>query len=73
VAAEHEPRGATSVGAGERSGRAGRWTVDVPGGRLVVTLGVTTCLLAGPAVIVAEGDLDESWLSEPAGARPGVR
>jgi diaminopimelate epimerase len=42
---------------------AGRWTVDVPGGRLVVTLGETTSLLTGPAVIVAEGELDEAWLT----------
>ncbi len=41
----------------------GRWTVDVPGGRLVVTLGETTTLLTGPAVIVADGELDEAWRS----------
>jgi len=33
------------------------------GGRLVVTLGETTSLLTGPAVIVAEGELDEAWLT----------
>jgi diaminopimelate epimerase len=44
-----------------------RWTVDVPGGKLVVTLGETTSLLTGPAVIVAEGELDEAWWSGHAG------
>jgi diaminopimelate epimerase len=43
-------------------GLAGAWTVDVPGGRLVVTLGATS-LLTGPAVIVAEGELSEAWLA----------
>ena len=38
-----------------RAGATGTWTVHVPGGRLVVTLGETTSLLTGPAVIVAEG------------------
>jgi diaminopimelate epimerase len=56
---------AAAVGArGERAVIAGRWTVDVPGGRLVVTLGETTSLLTGPAVIVAEGELDEAWLTD---------
>lgn len=35
--------------------------VDVPGGRLTVTLDGETCWLAGPAVIVAEGSLAGSW------------
>jgi diaminopimelate epimerase len=39
------------------------WTVDVPGGRLAVTPGVTASLLTGPAVIVAEGNLDRTWLA----------
>jgi diaminopimelate epimerase len=43
---------------------AGTWTVHVPGGRLVVTLGETTSLLSGPAVIVAEGELTDAWLSD---------
>jgi diaminopimelate epimerase len=42
--------------------------VDVPGGRVTVTLTGTTCLLAGPAVIVAEGMLGPGWL---AALRPG--
>ncbi len=36
---------------------AGRVTVDLPGGRLTVTLDDTTCALAGPATLVAEGHL----------------
>ncbi len=42
---------------------AGTWTVDVPGGRLAVTLSGTTSLLTGPAVIVAEGELSAGWLA----------
>ena len=42
---------------------SGTWTVEVPGGRLAVTLVGTASLLTGPAVIVAEGELDDGWLS----------
>jgi diaminopimelate epimerase len=42
---------------------SGTWTVQVPGGRLAVTLVGTASLLTGPAVIVAEGELDDGWLS----------
>ena len=45
------------------------WAVRVPGGKLVVTLTGTTSLLTGPAVIVAEGELDEAWLQGQAGER----
>ena len=48
---------------------AGTWAVRVPGGELVVTLAATTSLLTGPAVIVAEGELDEAWLRGQAGER----
>ncbi len=41
----------------------GTWTVQVPGGTLTVTLTGATSLLTGPAVIVAEGELDEAWLA----------
>ncbi|WP_030175838.1 diaminopimelate epimerase [Spirillospora albida] len=34
----------------------GEWTVDVPGGRVTVTLAGGTSLLKGPAVLVAEGE-----------------
>jgi diaminopimelate epimerase len=55
AAGEWEP------GTGARE--AGAWTVDVPGGRLTVTPSATSSLLAGPAVIVATGELDLAWLS----------
>ena len=71
VAAAVAAQATVSRGAG--AGRAGpdgaaparpdrRWAVQVPGGILVVTLDETTSLLTGPAVIVAEGVLDEAWL-----------
>jgi hypothetical protein len=31
-----------------------------------VTPSATTSLLAGPAVIIATGELDDAWLAEPA-------
>ena len=72
VAAAREQVNGTAADS-ERSGPGGRWTVDVPGGRLVVTLGATTTLLTGPAVIVAAGDLDQAWLSALAlGAVSGI-
>ena len=54
---------AAAVAAATRRSGGGRWTVQVPGGRLAVTLGAATSLLTGPAVIVAEGELDEAWLA----------
>ena len=42
---------------------SGTWTVSAPGGRLAVTLLGTASLLTGPAVIVAEGELDDAWLA----------
>ena len=63
VAAARE-HGNGAAATGERPGPAGRWTVDVPGGTLVVTLGETTSLLTGPAVIVADGELSPAWLSD---------
>ena len=39
------------------------WQVHVPGGELTVTLGTGTTWLTGPAVIVAEGELDPRWLA----------
>jgi diaminopimelate epimerase len=38
--------------------RAGVVAVDLPGGRLTVTLDDTGCWLAGPAVLVATGEVD---------------
>jgi len=53
---------AAAVAAGEwQAGPEHSWTVDVPGGRLTVTPSATASLLAGPAVIVATGELDEAW------------
>ena len=45
------------------------WLVAVPGGRLAVTPGAAASLLTGPAVIVAEGELDERWLDR---IRPAI-
>jgi len=42
---------------------AGGWVVDLPGGRLRVMFDGRTSFLSGPAVIVAEGELDQAWLS----------
>ena len=46
----------------------GIWDVGVPGGDLRVTLEAGRAWLTGPAVIVAEGELDPSWLAAPAQA-----
>jgi diaminopimelate epimerase len=45
----------------ERGRDRGTVAVDVPGGRVTVTLDGVTSLLSGPAVIVAEGVLDAAW------------
>jgi diaminopimelate epimerase len=45
------------------TGRPVTYTVDVPGGRLVITETVDGQIeMAGPAVIVAEGVIDADWL-----------
>jgi diaminopimelate epimerase len=41
----------------------GQWHVTVPGGALTVTLDAGTSWLTGPAVIVAEGELDPDWMT----------
>lgn len=41
----------------------GEWTVDVPGGRVTVTLDGRTSHLRGPAVLVAEGETCDGWSS----------
>jgi diaminopimelate epimerase len=46
---------------------AGEWTVDVPGGRLLVALDRGRLQLTGPAVVVGAGVLDEKWLAAVAG------
>jgi diaminopimelate epimerase len=46
------------------SGEAVTYTVDVPGGRLLITeLPDGTVEMTGPAVIVAEGVVDPAWLA----------
>ena len=61
-----------SAGGGAPAGAvpplSGGWVVDVPGGRLRVTFDGRTSFLTGPAVIVAEGELDQAWLS----GRPAI-
>jgi diaminopimelate epimerase len=47
----------------------GEWAVSVPGGGLTVTLAAGRAWLTGPAVIVAEGELDPSWLTAGVPAR----
>jgi diaminopimelate epimerase len=39
------------------------WRVDVPGGTCTVTWGPEGVVLSGPAVIVAELDIDDAWLA----------
>ncbi|PZS25759.1 MAG: diaminopimelate epimerase [Pseudonocardiales bacterium] len=46
---------------------AGEWLVDVPGGRLVVTLDGETVRLTGPAVMVSSGVMDAGWLAAHVG------
>ncbi|MGW0433197.1 diaminopimelate epimerase [Micromonospora sp. NPDC003197] len=41
---------------------AGEVAVDVPGGRLTITLDEESCWLAGPAVLVAHGEVDPAAL-----------
>jgi diaminopimelate epimerase len=48
---------------GDTPGQEQIWQVHVPGGELTVTLGAGTTWLTGPAVIVAEGELDPRWLA----------
>jgi diaminopimelate epimerase len=46
----------------------GIWQVSVPGGQLTVTLEPGASWLRGPAVIVAEGELDDAWLTAASAA-----
>ncbi len=46
------------------TGTPATYTVDVPGGTLVITeLPDGEIEMTGPAVIVAEGELDATWLT----------
>jgi diaminopimelate epimerase len=49
--------GACAVAGVVLNGHDGTVTIDVPGGRLTVTIGDGQCVLTGPAVIVATGTL----------------
>jgi diaminopimelate epimerase len=61
--------GAVAAAAAAASGTGdGTWAVRVPGGDLAVTLETGRAWLTGPAVIVAEGELDPAWLAERAPA-----
>jgi len=58
---------AAAAAAATANGRGGdNWEVAVPGGTLCVTLDAGRAWLTGPAVIVAEGELDPSWLATAA-------
>jgi diaminopimelate epimerase len=46
----------------------GSWQVSVPGGQLTVMLESGASWLRGPAVIVAEGELDDAWLTAASAA-----
>jgi len=46
----------------------GSWQVSVPGGQLTVVLDPGASWLRGPAVIVAEGELDDAWLAAASAA-----
>ncbi len=59
---------AAAAAAAASGGGDGAWAVAVPGGSLTVTLEAGRAWLTGPAVIVAEGELDPSWLAGPAPA-----
>jgi diaminopimelate epimerase len=58
---------AAAAAAGAAAGQdRGSWRVSVPGGQLTVVLEPGASWLSGPAVIVAEGELDDSWLAAAA-------
>jgi diaminopimelate epimerase len=67
--------GAVAAAAAVAGGGDGTWDVRVPGGDLKVTLETGRAWLTGPAVIVAEGELDPSWLAvgHPAAADASAR
>lgn len=66
--AETRSCGTGAVAAAAAAARAagqgdGTWQVALPGGELTVHLTAGTGWLSGPAVIVAEGELDPAWLN----------
>jgi diaminopimelate epimerase len=55
---------AVAAAAAHAAGRAtGTWEIGVPGGALTVDLDGATSFLSGPAVLVAEGELNPAWLT----------
>jgi diaminopimelate epimerase len=56
-AAGQDPAGQDPAGQDQ-----GAWRLTLPGGELTVTLADGASWLTGPAVIVAEGELDPDWL-----------
>ena len=64
---------ADTAAAAEGSPDDGPWIVTVPGGELTVTLEAGGAWLAGPAVIVAEGELDDAWLAAGGFRAQGAR
>ena len=59
-----EAAGEAAAAAAAAAGRdRGSWQVSAPGGQLTVTLEPGGGWLRGPAVIVAEGELDGAWLA----------
>ncbi len=59
---------AAAVAVARASGQGDdQWTVDLPGGSLVVTLDGETVRLTGPAVLVSSGTIDSDWLAAHAG------
>jgi diaminopimelate epimerase len=61
---------AAAAAASAQGEQEGTWQVSVPGGALTVVIGPDSSTLTGPAVIVAEGELDPDWLA--AGPPPVV-
>jgi diaminopimelate epimerase len=51
---------------------SGTWRVALPGGELTVRLAAGRGWLSGPAVIVAEGELDPAWLADAPAGRPAL-
>jgi diaminopimelate epimerase len=63
--------GACAVAAVVLDGGTGVVPVEVPGGLVTVTVEADRCWLAGPAVLVATGEVDPARLSLPATAPAG--
>jgi diaminopimelate epimerase len=59
---------AAAVAAAATGQDQGSWQVSVPGGQLTVMLAAGVGWLRGPAVIVAEGELDDAWLAAASAA-----